>query len=151
MALSLASPAHPAAGYHGHEGGAVLRLIVDAMNVVGSRPDGWWRDRDAAVRRLVELLGRYAAAQRQQVTVVIDGGPVAGVASGGNGELAVVYARAGRDAADDRIIALLRDVAEPAAYEVVTSDRGLAARVRACGASVRGTRSLLAQLDRMGG
>ncbi|HWG72643.1 MAG TPA: hypothetical protein VG184_01170 [Acidimicrobiales bacterium] len=27
-----------------------MRLIVDPMNVVGARPDGWWRERDAAVR-----------------------------------------------------------------------------------------------------
>ncbi|MBM3141325.1 MAG: NTP pyrophosphohydrolase, partial [Chloroflexi bacterium] len=34
------------------------RLIVDAMNVIGSRPDGWWRDRPGAARRLVRALAR---------------------------------------------------------------------------------------------
>ena len=38
------------------------RLVVDAMNVIGSRPTGWWRDRRGAMTRLVEELGRYAEA-----------------------------------------------------------------------------------------
>jgi selenocysteine lyase/cysteine desulfurase len=33
-------------------------LLVDAANVVGSRPDGWWRDRAGATAR---LLARLAA------------------------------------------------------------------------------------------
>jgi len=33
-----------------------LRLVVDAANVIGSRPDGWWRDRAGAVRRLRDAL-----------------------------------------------------------------------------------------------
>ena len=32
------------------------RLVVDAMNVIGTRPDGWWRDRDGAARRLIAAL-----------------------------------------------------------------------------------------------
>jgi hypothetical protein len=35
------------------------RWIVDAMNVIGTRPDGWWRDRHAAMVRLVDLLERW--------------------------------------------------------------------------------------------
>jgi len=46
--------------------------IVDAMNVIGSRPDGWWRNRQAAMVALVHDLERWAATQRQQVTVVFE-------------------------------------------------------------------------------
>src|SRR3954452_19886165 len=48
-----------------------MPLIVDGMNVIGSRPDGWWRDRRAAHRRLVTALG----ALGDPVTVVLDGAP----------------------------------------------------------------------------
>jgi hypothetical protein len=47
--------------------------VVDGDNVVGSRPDGWWRDRAGAKRRLVERLERFAAARDVPVTVVFDG------------------------------------------------------------------------------
>ena len=40
----------------------MTRWIVDGMNVIGSRPDGWWRDRRGAMRRLVEELGALARA-----------------------------------------------------------------------------------------
>jgi len=125
-------------------------LIVDAMNVIGARPDGWWRDRDGAVRRLIGRLQGLGAARGGGVTVVVDGRPLADVAEGEHDGLVVLYAWPGRNAADDRIIELLREVDEPSAYEVVTSDRVLAERVRALGASVRGARSLLAELDTLG-
>ena len=51
------------------------RLVVDAMNVIGSRPTGWWRDRRGAMARLVEELGRYAEAAGEDVTVVLDSDP----------------------------------------------------------------------------
>jgi len=41
------------------------RLVVDGMNVIGSRPTGWWRDRPGAMAALVADLGRYAAASKQ--------------------------------------------------------------------------------------
>jgi|KBSSwiStaDraftv2_1062776.scaffolds.fasta_scaffold5648583_2 hypothetical protein len=47
--------------------------VVDGDNVVGSRPDGWWRDRAGAKRRLVERLERCPAARDVPVTVVFDG------------------------------------------------------------------------------
>ena len=53
------------------------RLVVDAMNVIGSRPTGWWRDRRGAMTRLVEELGRYAEATDEDVTVVLDSDPFA--------------------------------------------------------------------------
>lgn len=36
-------------------------LIVDGANVVGSRPDGWWRDRAGATARLRDQLAAAGA------------------------------------------------------------------------------------------
>ena len=52
------------------------------MNVIGSRPDGWWRDRDGAVRRLVARLQRLAATGGSPITVVADGRPLADLPRG---------------------------------------------------------------------
>ena len=111
--------------------------IVDAMNVIGSRPTGWWRDRPAAVRRLVDETGRFAAATGDRVTVVVDGPPAPDLLEGDHQGVRVVYAtRRGRDAADDRIVELV--AAGPAGMRVVTSDRALQARVRELGAEAVG-------------
>jgi predicted RNA-binding protein with PIN domain len=120
-------------------------LVVDGMNVIGSRPDGWWRDRDGAVRRLLTRLQRLAdgAGADDDVVLVLDGRPLPDVPAGEHGGVVVRYARrAGRDAADDRIVELVRDHAEPGSITVVTSDRDLAARVRELGAFVTGARAL---------
>jgi hypothetical protein len=95
-------------------------LLVDGMNVIGSRPDGWWRDRRGAHRRLVAALG----ALGEPVTVVIDGAPHDVDAPDG---VEVVFA----PVADDEIAAR----AAPG-VRVVTSDRGLVERVRAAGGEV---------------
>src|SRR3954465_1344313 len=55
--------------------------FVDAMNVIGSRPDGWWRDRAGAARRLIAAVRAWAEAEGASVTVVLDAGP-RGVAGG---------------------------------------------------------------------
>ena len=47
-----------------------MRWYVDGMNVIGTRPDGWWRDRDAAMTHLVDLLERWAATEGEDVVVV---------------------------------------------------------------------------------
>ena len=52
-----------------------MRWLVDAFNVVGARPDGWWRDRPAAVRRLLDRLEAYADRTGEDVRVVLDSGP----------------------------------------------------------------------------
>ena len=52
-----------------------MRWLVDGMNVIGTRPDGWWRDRDAAMLRLVDLLERWAAAEGEDVMVVFERPP----------------------------------------------------------------------------
>jgi predicted RNA-binding protein with PIN domain len=122
----------------------VRRIIVDGMNVIGSRPDGWWRDRDGAVRRLLATLQELAATSGDDITVVLDGRPLPDVPEGEHDGLCVRYAtRRGRNAADDRIVELVHDDASPAELTVVTSDRELARRVRELGASVEGARSVL--------
>jgi predicted RNA-binding protein with PIN domain len=120
--------------------------LVDAMNVIGARPDGWWRDRDAAARRLIGELRAFAEATGHAVTVVLDAGPPDLAAD--DGVLHVVLApRRGRDAADDEIVRRLAAEADPAAVHVVTSDAALAARVRALGAQVEGAGAFRRRLD----
>jgi len=123
----------------------VARLVVDGMNVIGSRPDGWWRDRDGAARR---LLADLQALTDDDITLVLDGRPLSDVAEGTHGGVEVLYARRpGRDAGDDRIVETVAAAGDPTAILVVTSDRALAARVRALGAAVTGAGSLLARLE----
>jgi predicted RNA-binding protein with PIN domain len=124
----------------------VAEWIVDGNNVMGSRPDGWWRDRRAAQRRLVSQLEAFAAAHREPVTVIFDG---AEHPAGGGQRVAVRFARRrGPDAADDDVAALVAGHPEPASLVVVTSDGALAERVRAAGARVVGAGELLRELDR---
>jgi uncharacterized protein YaiI (UPF0178 family) len=131
----------------GQEARPLTHLIVDAMNVIGSRPDGWWRDRDGAVRRLVVRLQRLAEATGGPITLVADGRPLFDMPEGAHDGVSVLYAWPGRNAADDRIVELLEHCDDPTQYVVVTSDRGLVARVRELRAEVRGSRSLLEELD----
>lgn len=126
----------------------MTHLLVDGMNVIGSRPDGWWRDRDGAVRRLLGRLQVLGRAGDETVTLVLDGRPLADVAEGEHDGVEVAYARRrGRNAADDRIVELVRESSTPSDLMVVTSDRALADQVRALGAGVSGTGSLLRRLD----
>jgi hypothetical protein len=126
-------------------------LLVDAANVVGSRPDGWWRDRAGAATR---LLGRLAALPGRSLPGPDDGVVVS------DGVVAVVEGKA-RDVAgpvgvrvvsapgsgDDTIVdEAQRLVADGADVLVVTADRGLRARLPA-GALVAGPGWLLRILD----
>ena len=121
------------------------RWLVDGMNVIGSRPDGWWRDRTAAMRRLTGDLDALARETGEPVTVVFDGAP----RETGGDRVEVRFARRrGPDAADDDIAALVERHPEPGTLIVVTSDAALAARVSAAGASVAGAGTLLRELDR---
>jgi predicted RNA-binding protein with PIN domain len=113
----------------------MARWIVDGMNVIGSRPDGWWRDRPGAQRRLAEELAEFAAAGGDEVAVVFDGKPFELEAPG----VDVAFAsRRGPDAADDDIAGRVAADGDPGSLSVVTSDEGLAERVRAHGAEVIG-------------
>jgi nicotinic acid mononucleotide adenylyltransferase/predicted RNA-binding protein with PIN domain len=124
------------------------RLLIDGNNVVGSKPDGWWRDRAGATRRLVASLQSLAARTGDEVTVVFDGRPVADLAEGRHDGVRVAYARrAGRDAGDDRIVEEVSADDDPGSLTVVTSDRELSQRVRALGAEVEGAGALTRELE----
>lgn len=121
-----------------------MEWVVDGNNVVGTRPDGWWHDRRGAQRRLVDRLEAFAAEQDTPVTVVFDG---RAFDAGGGRRVDVAFAsRAGRDAADDDIAALVARHPEPSSLRVVTSDAALSERVRAAGGEVVGARTFLDEL-----
>lgn len=115
-------------------------LIVDAANVVGSRPDGWWRDRPGAARRLHDQLGA-AGLPYDEVVLVLEGAARRGCPAGQDGRVHTVHARgSGDDAIVEAVAAQTgagRDVV------VVTADRGLRDRVEAVGGSYVGPSWLL--------
>src|SRR5882757_5709993 len=110
-------------------------LVVDAANVVGSRPDGWWRDRYGAAVRLRDSL--VERADSYEVVMVVEGRargvpPVPGVA--------VVEAPG---SGDDEIVRVAAEwVAEQRRVVVATADRELGDRVRRVGAEVIGPSAL---------
>jgi predicted RNA-binding protein with PIN domain len=127
-----------------------MHLIVDGMNVIGSRPDGWWRDRARARRRLVDdLAAAGATLGAEQVTVVFDGRPTSPetVAFEALGTPEVRFAPGGPNAADDAIAELVAGSPAPGTIVVVTSDAGLAARVRESGATVEGASGFRRRLE----
>ena len=107
-------------------------LIIDAANVVGSRPDGWWRDRPGAARRFVdEVRATVAAGQLDPpVTIVLEGQATRGVDEGDEDGVAVLHAPGEGDDAIAALAAANRDAV------VVTADRGLAKRAETVGAQV---------------
>lgn len=124
-------------------------LVVDALNVIGSRPDGWWRDRPGAIRALVTRLRVLAERTDTTVLVVIDGRPLPDLSEGEADGLEVRYAsRRGPDAADDRIVELLAERGAQG-VQVVTADARLRDRVTALGATTLGPRALLRMLDEL--
>jgi predicted RNA-binding protein with PIN domain len=125
---------------------AHAHLIVDGMNVIGSRPDGWWRDRPAAMERLARRLDAYARREEAEVTVVFDGRPHERVA-GSVEAIAVRFAPGGPDAADREIVRMIRAAPEPGAIVAASSDRRLRNSVKAAGAAGIGASDLLGRLS----
>jgi hypothetical protein len=133
----------------------VLHVIVDGANVVGSRPDGWWRDREGAARRLA---GRLAAALTVdslglaeafghpgadvRVHLVLEGAAARVENLPTHPRLTVVRAQAD---GDSTIAALTADLATDGSSPivVVTADRALRERVRDAGATTVGPGTLL--------
>jgi hypothetical protein len=119
-------------------------LVVDAANVIGSRPTGWWRDRSGAAREFVASVraavddGRVAAP----VVVVLEGAARAGAPEGGSRGVRVRHAAG---AGDDTLV----DEAARAdgAAVVVSADRELCRRVEALGASTARPGWLLGRLE----
>jgi hypothetical protein len=117
-------------------------LVIDAANVIGSRPTGWWRDRPGAALRFTEQVRATVVAGRLDppVTVVLEGRARAGVDESAVDGVDVVHAPG---EGDDTIAAIAREQRE---VVVVTADRGLAERVRAANGVVVGPSWLLDRL-----
>jgi hypothetical protein len=117
--------------------------VIDAANVVGSRPDGWWRDRAGAAHRLAE---RVSAADLgyDAVVLVLEGAARRGRPAGQVGPLVTVHADG---SGDDAIVAqVVAHVRTGAAVDVVTADRELRGRVADAGGGCLGPSWLWAQL-----
>jgi len=101
-------------------------LVVDAANVVGSRPDGWWKDRAGAARRLHERL-LVADTSYDVIVLVLEGQAKGGVRPGRDAHVTTVHAPRDGDA---EILEQARRAADDGAtVTVVTADRMLAANV----------------------
>jgi hypothetical protein len=120
----------------------VRMLVIDAANVIGSRPTGWWRDRPSAARVFAERVRAAVTAGRlgSPVTIVLEGRAKAGADEADVDGVQVVHAPGEGDVTIVAIAEVNRDVV------VVTADRGLAERVRAVDAEVVGPNWLLEQL-----
>lgn len=110
-------------------------LIVDAANVVGSRPDGWWRDRHGAAVRLRDAL--EPLADDREVILVVEGRArdvpssdrITVVAAPGSGDNEIVRQARARTERGRRVT-------------VATADRELRQRLAEIGAEVVGPRTL---------
>jgi hypothetical protein len=120
-------------------------LLIDAANVIGSRPTGWWRDRAGAAGVFVSTLREAVASGRiaQPVVVVLEGKARAGVPEGLAGGVTVVHARG---SGDETLVAVVADAGEQA-VTLVTADRELRRRAEDLGADVVGPTWLLERLD----
>lgn len=118
-------------------------LVVDAANVVGSRPDGWWKDRAGAARRLHEGL-LVADTPYDEIVLVLEGEAKGGVKAGHDSHVRTVHAKG---IGDDEIVARAQAAAEAGhRVTVVTADRFLQARVQGVGAMAMSPSWLLAQI-----
>jgi predicted RNA-binding protein with PIN domain len=121
------------------------RLVIDAMNVIGSRPDRWWNDPERAMREFAVVVDSFAENTGDHITVVFDKNP---------GFLPplqhmdVLFARRkGRNAADWEIEQIIAALEDPENVTVVTSDKALAEKVRSLGAKVVGSGAFRKELD----
>ncbi len=115
------------------------------MNVIGTRPDAWWKDRDAAMLRLVDTLERWAATEGEDVTVVFERPPRPPIRST---VIEVAHApKPKANAADDEIVRRLLAEADLRDVRVVTSDRWLADRASAEGATIVGAETFRARIE----
>jgi predicted RNA-binding protein with PIN domain len=122
-----------------------VRWFVDGMNVIGTRPDAWWKDRDAAMARLVDQLERWVAESGEDVTVVFERPPSPPIHST---MIEIASApRPRRDAADEEIVRRLKAEPDPSDVRVATSDRWLAEQAWSLGASVEGARAFRARIE----
>jgi predicted RNA-binding protein with PIN domain len=119
-------------------------LVVDGANVVGSRPDGWWRDRAGAAAR---LHGRLAVADTSydEIVLVLEGQAKAGVPRGRDGHLLTVHAPKDGDASIIKEAASAQEQGNDVV--VITADRALAQRVESLGCRTMSPSWLLTLLE----
>jgi hypothetical protein len=116
-------------------------VVVDAANVVGSVPDGWWRDRRGAAERLRDRLVPYAEEGLPgrpgpvEMVLVVEG------AARGVESIPRVRVESAPGSGDDRIVELVAE-AGGRPVVVVTADRELRRRVAELGAEFAGPRTL---------
>ncbi|WP_333774438.1 NTP pyrophosphohydrolase [Streptomyces sp. IBSBF 3136] len=129
--------------YHPHgapdDADGPLLVIVDGANVVGSRPDGWWRDRRGAAERLRDRLaaeGLPGRAGPVEIVLVVEG------AARGVRSVPGVRVEEASGSGDDRIVELTAQSPDRPRL-VVTADRELRRRVTDLGAQVTGPRTVL--------
>jgi predicted RNA-binding protein with PIN domain len=117
------------------------------MNVIGTRPDAWWKDRHGAMVRLVRLLENWVAATGEDVTVVFEQPPRPPISST---VVEVAHApRPRRDSADDEIVRRVAAELHPGEIRVVTSDLWLVDRVHAAGATVEAADSFRTRIEHL--
>ena len=153
----------------------MLHLVVDAANVVGSRPDGWWRDRAGAARRLAGSIVAVLVSRPEDLVELLDGtvansqGPESAETAGSDLRVAAVQVHLVLEGAandvedlpthplldvvhaeadgDSAIVELVERLAGgPERVVVVTADRALRDWVRAAGAEVTGPGTFRAAL-----
>ncbi|MFF8945186.1 NTP pyrophosphohydrolase [Streptomyces sp. NPDC014864] len=113
-------------------------VIVDGANVVGSVPDGWWRDRKGAAERLRDRLAAAGVPELSgpaEIVLVVEG------AARGVEPVPGVRVEAASGSGDDRVVELVEQAGDRAVL-VVTADRELRRRVTALGAEVTGPRAV---------
>ncbi|MFI1397038.1 NTP pyrophosphohydrolase [Streptomyces sp. NPDC020681] len=117
-------------------------VIVDAANVIGSVPDGWWRDRRGAAERLRDRLPVFAAeglpghSGPVELVLVVEG------AARGLESVPGVRVESAPGTGDDKIVELVSGCEPGRRCVVITADRGLRQRVEAYGAQCAGPRTL---------
>jgi hypothetical protein len=119
-------------------------LLIDAANVVGSRPTGWWRDRAGAARTLVEQVRAALVSGRldQPVVVALEGKARDGIEAGTVDGVTVIHAVG---SGDDLMIEVIAGAT--AHVKLVTADRELRQRAEALGAEVVGPRWLIERIE----
>jgi hypothetical protein len=141
---ALALERRPPAGLvlRGRDG--IGMLLIDAANVIGARPTGWWRDRPGAARELVARVRAATADGRLEppVVIVLEGSGRRGATEGYADGVEVVHAAG---VGDDALVQVAGEAGE--SVLLVSADRELRRRAGAIGADVVGPNWLLDQLD----
>lgn len=119
-------------------------IVVDAANVVGSRPDGWWRDRAGAARKLLEQLTTLTGRMDHPAEVVV---VLEGKAKAADPNVDGVHVVLADGSGDDAIVDVVAEQNRARTITVVTADRGLRDRVEALGAHTVGPGWLLDRID----